>query len=84
LYNSENKHLRYKAILSSILLSLQCCEVYFFKAGDMRLDYQILLKSPFITLLAGSAPAFRFRFHGNKSRHLPQNPFSNYMLSTTW
>ena len=41
---------RYKTILSTIVLSQQCCEVYFISlnssGADTRLDYQILLKSP--------------------------------------
>jgi len=41
---------QYKAILLSVVLSQQCCEIYFIShtvmGADMRLDYQILLKSP--------------------------------------
>ena len=49
------------AILSSVVLSQQCCKVYFIlltysREAVMRLDYQILLKSSLLTLLAGSAP----------------------------
>jgi len=52
---------RYKTILSTIVLSQQCCEVYFISlnssGADTRLDYQILLKSPPpLTLLGGSTP----------------------------
>jgi len=57
------QHSPYKAILSSILLSQKCCEVActvlhpsYSNEAVMRLNYQILLKSPPITLLAGSAP----------------------------
>ena len=41
------QHSRYKAILSSIVLSQQCCKVYYIYSSEpiMRLDYQILLKS---------------------------------------
>ena len=54
------QHSRYKAILSSIILSQQCYEVYIFHLSFksetvMRLDCQISQKSPPITLLAGFA-----------------------------
>ena len=54
------QHSRYKAIFPSIVLSQQCCEVYFIclTVSDLvlRLDCQVLLKSPPLNLLGGSAP----------------------------
>jgi len=55
-------HSRYKAILQSIVLSQQCCDVYFIflvvvtSEPVMRPDCQILLKYPHLTFLPGSAP----------------------------
>jgi len=58
-----NQQSRYKVILSSIVLSQRCCKVYFipltFTETFMRLDYQILLKSPLQNVLVGSAPGLR-------------------------
>ena len=55
----RKRHSRYEAILPSIVLSQQCCEVCFISLTEvnprMRLDYQILLKSLPLNLLAGSA-----------------------------
>jgi len=49
LYNSE-KSTGYNAILSSTVLSQQCCEVYFICLNSnevvMTIGYQIMLKSP--------------------------------------
>jgi len=46
----RKKHSRYKAILPSIVLSQQCCEVYFTSLAVLnpwlKLDCQILLKLP--------------------------------------
>jgi len=51
--------MRYKAILSSNVLPQQCCEVCFHLSYSseavLRLDYLILLKSPPLASLAGSA-----------------------------
>jgi len=52
---------RCRAIPSSIVLSQQCCEVYFIclsynREVVMSLDYQLLLIFPPLTLLAGSVP----------------------------
>jgi len=54
------QHWRHKAILPCIVLSQQCSEAYFIyhsysSEPIMRLDCQILLKSPPLNLLAGSA-----------------------------
>jgi len=57
----RKKHSRYKAILLATVLSQQCYDVYFTSLTvvnpRMRLDYQILLKSPPLNLQAGSVPA---------------------------
>ena len=46
----RTQHSRYKATLSSIVLSQQCCEAYFVSLAVVkllvRLDYRLLLKSP--------------------------------------
>ena len=42
--------------MPSIVLSQQCCEALFYSSEPvMRLDCQILLKSPLLNSLAGSA-----------------------------
>jgi len=43
----RKEHARYKASLSSIVLSQQCYEVNFIPSSEaiMRLDFRILLKS---------------------------------------
>jgi len=62
----RKNYLRYKAILPSIVLSEQCCGVYFISLKavnpQMRLDYQISLQSPPLNLLAGLAPGFLMGF----------------------
>ena len=59
----RKKHSRYKAILPSIVLSQQCCEICFISLTvvkpRMRLDYHILLKSHLLNLLTGSDPGSR-------------------------
>jgi len=59
----RKQHSRLKAISSSIVLSQQCCELWsllhlsYSSEAVMRLDYQVLLKSPPpLKLLARSAP----------------------------
>ena len=57
---------RHKAGLLSIILPQHCCEVYFIpltvSEAVVRLDCQILLKLPSLTLLAGPGPATRQAF----------------------
>jgi len=75
---------RYKAILLSILLPQQCCEVHFISLtvaiAFMRLDYQLLPKlPPTPNLLAGSARGSKvfgismaikeFHSHGSELLH---------------
>jgi len=46
--NFGKQHSRYKAILPSIVLSQQCCEVYFtsyISEVIVKLDYRIFVKS---------------------------------------
>ena len=52
LYNSE-EHSRCKAFLSSIVLSQQCCKLYFIPLSSeafVILDHQIILKSTLLTI----------------------------------
>jgi len=60
------QHSRYKAILPSIVLSQQCCEVYFI---SLTLGNQNITEIPPLNLLAGPAPAMckliNFKFFHN-------------------
>jgi len=55
----EKQHSRYKATLSSIAFSQGCCKILHLSYSSeavMRPDCQIILKSPTLTSVAGSAP----------------------------
>jgi len=59
LYNLENSIRDTKAVLLYIVLSQQCCEVYFISHSSepvMSVDCQILLKSPPLNILVRSTP----------------------------
>jgi len=73
------------AILPSVVFSQKCCEVYLIPLNSepaIRLDYQILLKLPPLTLVSGSAPVRSFTRPAGGAQKIShqQNRFST--LST--
>ena len=76
------QHSRYKVILLSVVFSQQCC-VHLSYSGEpvMRLDHQILRKSPPpLTLPAGSAPVTTIGTCLSRT----SREWKKYILSTTW
>jgi len=60
------QHSRYKAMLSSIVLSQQCCKAYFTSLTVAKPLWDLTAKyywNPPLTLLAGSAPDIKFLLH---------------------